>query len=143
MNVTFHYKKIWLPKVKTLQLIAIRPIIPITICYLKSKVRYEALIDSGADCNIFEAQLGELIGLNVKTGIKRQFGGITGQSAIAYMHKIVIAVDNYEVETECGFSEDISMDGCGILGQNGFFNHFKIYFDRSAEIIQLSPKIKH
>ena len=36
------------------------------------------------------------------------------------MHKIVIAVDNFEVETECGFSEDISMDGCGILGQNGF-----------------------
>ena len=70
----FITKKIWLPKVKTLQLAAIRPIIPITIRYLKTKIRYEALIDSGADCNIFEAQLGELIGLNVKSGVDVNLG---------------------------------------------------------------------
>jgi len=40
----------------------------------------------------------------------------------------------------CGFSRDIPADGYGILGQVGFFDHFKVIFDNQAEEIEVMPK---
>ena len=39
-----------------------KPIIPIGLLFNGKLIRYEALIDSGADFNIFNAEIGELLG---------------------------------------------------------------------------------
>lgn len=46
------------------------PVIPIGIGINKITVQYSALIDSGAAVNVFDAEMGELIGLDVKSGKK-------------------------------------------------------------------------
>ena len=43
----------------------LRPIIPIFLSTNKRTVRYQALIDSGADFCIFDAEVGEYIGLDI------------------------------------------------------------------------------
>lgn len=48
----------------------IRPIIPITLHYHNQSVTYEALVDSGADMSMFPAQIGELLGIDIKSGQK-------------------------------------------------------------------------
>lgn len=54
-----------------------RPIIPVTIHYDKSEVSYLALIDSGADFNIFHADLADIIGINLSKLKKVKFSGIS------------------------------------------------------------------
>ena len=46
----------------------IRPIIPVTLKYKGKTISYEALIDSGADTCVFPAEIGELVGIDIKTG---------------------------------------------------------------------------
>lgn len=49
-----------------------RPIIPIEIINEKDRsqsIKYEVLVDSGADLNIFDAEIGEAIGIDISSGI--------------------------------------------------------------------------
>ena len=59
---------------------ALRPVIPIGLIGKDGNIyRYEVLIDSGADHNIFHAEMGELMGLKVKEGKPLEFWGVTGE----------------------------------------------------------------
>jgi len=140
MTIKFHYKKIVGLEGKTQKIIALRPIIPLSIRQGNGQIRYEALIDSGADFCIFHAELGRLLGLDIEKGMRKKFGGVTGQTGIAFIHAVTLDLGGFEVETECGFSDDISRDGYGILGQDGFFDNFKVTFDRRSEKVELVPK---
>ena len=40
-----------------------RPIIPIKLTRKNESVNYEVLVDSGADLNIFDAEMAEVIGI--------------------------------------------------------------------------------
>lgn len=46
----------------------LRPVIPIEILYKSRSVPYEVLVDSGADFCIFDAEIGELVGIDVASG---------------------------------------------------------------------------
>ena len=46
----------------------LRPVIPIEIIYKDIAVPYEVLVDSGADYNIFDAQLAEILGIEIHLG---------------------------------------------------------------------------
>lgn len=141
MTIRFHYKKIIGFEGKTQRIVAIRPIIPLRIRHGNRQIRYEALVDSGADFCIFHAELGRILGFDVEKGIRRLFGGVTGQAGTAFIHPVTIDLEGYETEINCGFSDDISGDGYGILGQDGFFDNFKVMFDKRAGKVELVPKI--
>lgn len=61
-----------------------RPVIPIEIKHDERTIKYLALIDSGADFCIFHAEIGELIGINIKMGKKLAFYGIIGDKEEAF-----------------------------------------------------------
>ncbi len=120
----------------------LKPIIPIKILKADVTLQYAALIDSGADFCIFDAGLGEYLGLNIKSGIEVQFGGIQSLGgAKAYIHKVTLEIGGHEFITEIGFSYDISKNGYGILGQKGFFNKFIVKFDLIKEEIEIKERI--
>jgi len=54
----------------------LRPIVPVGIYVGNNKIRYEALIDSGADFCIFDGEIGEYLGLEIEKGPSLTFGGI-------------------------------------------------------------------
>lgn len=142
----FNYKKIPLvPRSLYLGTSALRPIIPITIIYKNKPIRYDTLIDSGADFCILPAELGDYIGIPINSGIKQFFGGIQEQkraheAPVAYMHDITLEIGGYKYKTVVGFSYDIAKRGYGILGQKGFFNLFNVQFDYRKEEIELKEK---
>lgn len=119
----------------------LRPIIPITINFHDKSIRYAALIDSGADFCIFDAEVGEYLGLVIENGIKNSFGGIQEKAgAIAYLHTISINIGGWDYTTTVGFSYDIAKHGHGILGQKGFFDLFIVKFDYQRGEIELKEK---
>jgi len=116
----------------------LRPIIPIEIGYEGKPLRSLALVDSGADFCIFDAELGEALGIDVKSGQIEKFGGIqSADPGKAYIHSVVLTIGGWTYTTKVSFSYDIASHGCGILGQKGFFDIFKVKFDLPKEEIEL------
>jgi len=116
-----------------------RPIIPITLFGPKGSVNVDALIDSGADRCLFNAQIGREIGLEIEKGEKESFSGIEGGEIVAYLHKVklqIIGIDKI-VELEAGFTDAPGV--FAILGQDGFFDAFKIKFEKDHNIIEITP----
>ncbi len=128
MKHTFSYTKtgIWY-----------RPIIPITLRYEKIEFTYLALLDSGADFNIFHGDITKILKIDLsklKTSMK--FSGIKqGAEGKGSFFSIDIGINNEFKNTTVIFSSDISENGYGILGQQGFFNNYKICFDYSSRKI--------
>jgi len=117
-----------------------KPIIPIGLLFNGKQIRYEALIDSGADFNIFNAEIGELLGINVRAGKKVQFSGIAGEPFEVYLHNLTLEVGGWQYKITSGFSYEISPYGFGILGQKGFFDLFRVEFIFSRGIIEITSE---
>lgn len=116
----------------------LKPIIPIKISHKENSIKYGALIDSGADFCIFDSEIGEYIGIDIKSGVKEIFGGVQELSgAEAFLHKINLNIGGRDYKAIVGFSYDIAKHGFGILGQKGFFDLFIIKFDFQKEEIEL------
>lgn len=115
-----------------------KPIIPIKLSNQNNTAKYAALIDSGADFCIFDAEAGEYIGLDIRSGRKQIFGGIQESGgAEAFIHEVTINVGGHDYKIQAGFSYDIAKHGFGVLGQRGFFDIFVVKFDLQKEEIEL------
>ena len=150
MWLKFSYKKIPIdqknPKrindIKFFGYSILRPIIPVELSYKIRKIKYEMLLDSGADFCILDGDIGDYLGYHVTNGLEIEFGGIQeGKSnqAKAYLHKINMNIGGIVYHTDVGFSYDIAKSGYGILGQKGFFQLFNVKFVLSKERIEISP----
>ncbi len=92
--------------------------------------RFEAVIDSGASRCIFHASIGRFIGLEIERGPVEETLGISGVSRTC-LHDISLYAPGGIVNIRAGFSEDLPI--AGLLGMNGFFDHFKVIFDPTAQ----------
>ena len=129
----FDYKKV-APTV-------LRPIIPIQIGSKDRFINYEVLVDSGADLCLFDAEIGELVGVNIKDGEKLEVRGITGQAEYYYLHPIVIKVGGWDYKTKVGFMPNLNNRySYGVVGQKGFFDIFIVKFDLLKEQIELKNR---
>lgn len=117
----------------------IRPIIPITLKYKQNRpVSYEALVDSGADMCVFPAQIGELLGINIKNGISGSLSGVIGKSGKIYYHDIVVEIGGNTTSVNAGFSYSEKIQ-CGFLGQKGIFSIYIVQFQYRKEFVELRP----
>ena len=116
-----------------------RPIIPVTLRFGKIEFNYLALLDSGADFNIFHADIAKILKIDLsKLKNPVNFSGINGRG-VGYFTSLDVGIDNEFVNnTPVVFSKDISENGYGILGQQGFFNNFKIEFNYKTKDILLT-----
>lgn len=119
-----------------------RPIIPVVLFGPKGSVIVDALIDSGADRCLFHADLGREIGLELEKGEKESFGGIEGGRIPAFLHKIQIQIlgMDKEVEVLAGFAAAPGV--FAILGQEGFFDAFRIKFEKDHNVVEITPAKK-
>ncbi|KKW10941.1 MAG: hypothetical protein UY50_C0024G0031 [Parcubacteria group bacterium GW2011_GWA2_49_9] len=139
----FKYLKFPLPEPSPILGSALfKPIIPIELAYGGRAVRYGALIDSGADFCMVDGLIGEYLGIDVRAGIRAQFGGIEESvGAEAYFHTVTMKIGGTESEVNVGFSYDIASHGFALLGQNGFFDRFSVNFDLLKDEIVLTKKV--
>lgn len=119
----------------------IRPIIPVTLHYKGKSLRYEALVDSGADMCMFPAQIGEIIGIDIKKGEKGDLGGVVGKTVDAYYHEIDIEIGGNKIHVKVGFTEESRFDH-GFLGQIGVFNSYTVHFFYRKGVVELRPDVR-
>lgn len=95
------------------------------------------LIDSGADRNLFPAQIGEQLGINVKHGKPYINTGIGNHQITTFRHSgIDLLFDSgHYFQTEVDFSYEIETL---LLGGIGFFDKFKkVILQKKEEIVKL------
>jgi len=115
-----------------------RPIIPIILIKGKKFVGYEALIDSGADYNIFHGDLADILGIKLTKGKSRKVYGLSGQPIKGYIHVVEIKLAEMRAfKTSIIFSNQIPKYSLGVLGNEGFFNKFKVQFDYKNKQIEV------
>lgn len=116
-----------------------RPYIQVKLTGPKGNYVGYALIDSGADRSLFNIQIAEKIGLDLIGASEEYFGGIEGGNLKAKLHKVKLEIigTNEEIEIIAGF---IASSGvAAILGQDGFFDAYKIKFEKDHGIIEIIP----
>jgi hypothetical protein len=131
------------PKVTTLY----RPVIPIHVYSpdLKYKFRHYALLDTGADYNLFHAGLLDILNVDyLEEGKRQDMLGIEGKGVATYFHDVVIEIGPwrhkaYSAFTGYGMIGSSDQMSYGILGQVGFFEHFKVIFDYDKRQIDIKP----
>jgi hypothetical protein len=101
--------------------------------------RFEAIIDSGATRCLFHSDLARHLGLDIKAGILEKTNGIGGE-AECYLHDIFLYIPGGPVLVTAAFKENLPV--IGLLGMNGFFEHFLVKFDSAAEACELERVYK-
>ncbi|MEK7505043.1 MAG: hypothetical protein AAB589_02065 [Patescibacteria group bacterium] len=94
----FNYFKFPLPeRSKLFGWSILKPIIPIEISHGEKKLRYNALIDSGADLSIIDGAIGDFLGLDMRSG-DREIFGLLGQKG--FFDLFIVKFDLIKEEIE-------------------------------------------
>lgn len=100
-------------------------------------MRFEALIDSGADFCIFPTGIAKKIKINFAGLKKIYFSSATGDMVEGFISNISLDIGEGSLEIKMVFAD--LPGNTGILGQFGFFNKFKVSFDLKKKEIELKP----
>ncbi len=114
-----------------------RPIIDIIIKTNKNFAIYPILIDSGADYCIFHIELAKALGVKL-TKKRTSVRGVGKDKIKGFWGEVEIRLSNYSYQTRAIFA-DISDFGHGILGQQGFFDHFDVKLSYQKQEIEIEP----
>ena len=100
-----------------------------------------ALVDSGADACLFHSSIADELGIDTRSSLRTDFGGIAaGEVVEAYVH-------NVEVQVE-GFAERVTIEVCfadsdaigGLLGGIGFFDNYKVTLEKYKGRFQVETR---
>ena len=106
----------------------IRPIVPVTLSHKGKALAHETLVDSGADMCLFDAALGEYLGINIESGATDEVAGVTGKIEPYYRHSITLNIGGYDFKTHVGFKRNLA-SSYGILAM--------AFLDKAASLIFL------
>lgn len=112
------------------------PLVDINIGKYKLPIR--CLIDSGSPITIIHSPLGVAAGIIPAEGKISNVLGIGGEIVKGYYHKIKLNLYDNNWSSEVFFTPDLKTPFC-LLGQTGFFQHFRVIFNlqqRQFEIAQ-------
>lgn len=115
-----------------------KPIIPIELTVGGESIPCDALIDSGADVSIFPADIGEQLGIDIRSGERGFSSGMSNATLDeTFLRHVTLKIGNLYYPTIAGFSYAPTRFHYGILGQRGFFDLFMVKFDLAHEEIEL------
>jgi hypothetical protein len=118
-----------------------RPYLLVTLFYGANNRRVLSLVDSGADYCLFHSSVADELGIDVKNGWIKEFGGIAaGHSVQAYMHTIEIEIQGFgeRVEIEAGFVDSDAIGG--LLGGVGFLDNYKVTLEKYKGRFQIDAR---
>jgi hypothetical protein len=117
----------------------VRPLLHVGIYYPPTgrKIRFLALIDSGADLSVAPGDVAVALGIDFGQGEPHRFRGIHGPPVLGYAHEVVLDVANYGLEVKMVFFP--AERNYLVLGQRGLFDSFRVLFDRPKGIFEIEP----
>lgn len=116
-----------------------RPFIPIKLTGAKNTWQGNALVDSGADRSLFSIEIGKYLGLNFSKSKGELFGGIGKDRVLVHNQEISLEIIGLaaKIKITAGFMSQTNIPA--ILGQEGFFDNFRVKFERDNDIIEITP----
>lgn len=119
----------------------LRPVITVKLSRDSHVIAAEALIDSGADISLFDAEIAEALGLKLFDGRRDEIQGLShGSGLFYYVHDITLTVGDLVMTVPVGFMPNMPDFGYGLLGQRGFFERCLVSFDRWNETIEIKSR---
>lgn len=117
-----------------------RPIIPIRIVHQQKYAELFALVDSGADVSLFHSDIARDLGIDLRQADTMVFGGIAEAAVLAYVAQIQLQIVGAKqtISMLAAFTDSQAVDA--ILGQEGFFEHYQIKFEKYIERLEIKPK---
>lgn len=92
----------------------------VTLRLNQDAVSCEAKIDTGSTFSILARKVGEDLGLEIESGIKRLVGTVTG-TFVVYLHEVTLSVLGVELDALVGFAADENFQR-NVLGRRGFLD---------------------
>lgn len=117
-----------------------RPYILIGLQYKDIIFPIDALLDSGSDCCICHMYIGESLGISFAKKKKHMIYATNKTPITVFEETITAKIADNIYPCPFYFSENISLENPVILGQRGFFDHFRVTFDLPENVIELSYK---
>jgi hypothetical protein len=138
---TFPYVALPLPadEARPLGLIAHRPLAFATVTASNGEsARCIVMPDSGADACLFPLSLAILLKLDVLKLPKALTGGVGSSANTTYYDTINIDLGNgIAFSAYTGFTQGMDQMGLGLLGQDGFFEHYRVEFLLSKNVFTI------
>lgn len=132
----FKYRKINLHAPFSHKRHLLRPVIPVSLNHKNHSIRYEALIDSGADFNIFPREIAQRLNINLKKEDIIYFSGLEDNLIEGFKARVFLRIGEATFKTKVVFAD---LNGkSGILGQNGFFDLFEVKFNLLEKEIEIT-----
>lgn len=114
-----------------------RPYIPLKIIGQRGIWKGYSLIDSGADKSLLNTEIAEEIGLDLDESQLENFSGIEGGKLEARIANIRLQIAGFEeIKIVAGFVNSATVGV--ILGQEGFFDEFRIKFERDYGVFEIT-----
>ena len=117
-----------------------RPLIIVKISFEQKFLVTEALIDSGSDYCIFPIEAAQALHIPIKKAKMTHVTGFLEGKAKLFLFPIKLAIGKYSIEIVAGFAQGMGRYAPCTLGQKGFFDNFKVCFDKSRSQIEINPK---
>jgi predicted aspartyl protease len=116
------------------------PLISVRLACNNKKVKLWALIDSGADFSVFNADIAAILGVDLEKERQVELAGFVGGSALAWIYQVNLEVEGLQsININVAFTESSMPELC-LVGQRGFFDKFQIRFERYKDLIEIYPK---
>lgn len=103
-------------------------------------IEVRCLIDSGAGESIFNADLAQGLGLDVRSGTQHPFFGISGDPVMGYDHLVRFRLRKDANEYPITVSFVPGLNVTGLLGRGGFFEHYRVIFEQYHKRFELFPQ---
>jgi len=119
-----------------------RPLIELEIMGKEKNAKAFGLIDSGADTTLINIEYAKRIDLSLDSRKTKSYIGINGPSVICYLSVVPIKVRYFAepINVSVGFIDSPAVDI--LLGQEDFFEQFKIKLERDHDTFELSATNK-
>lgn len=100
-------------------------------------IKTQGLIDSGSEITIVHSDFAEALGINLSKCKKMSIGGVNGSSE-AYIAECFMYIKDHggKFKTEVKVMDDLPVPV--LLGQEGFFEFFKIKFEKARGTFEIS-----
>lgn len=123
----------------------LRPVIPVTLRHphhLEKQLTLHCIIDSGADHCMFPTSIASALDLyRVDSGPAWTWASADDNVLVAHLHPVILDIGEYHWECPALFSHDLNHAPYGILGLEGFFDHFNVQIDYKTLSIEMTPNI--
>jgi hypothetical protein len=98
--------------------------VPVILQAGSESVTGEAKLDTGSSYCVFKRRQGELLGLDIESGIPQQMGTVTG-SFLTYGHEVTLSVLGIETTTTVYFAADEQFTR-NVLGRQGWLDRVRL-----------------